>query len=265
MRKRIFTFAAMFIAVFSVMQTFAAEKVYAVSAENDTTGYKVVIEDDADLITDEETLELVEDMWPVTQYGGAAFVTTDYNTSTAAAYAQARYMEYFGNDSGTLFLIDMDNRQLYIISSGAIYRTVTTAKADTITDNVYRMATRGEYYECAKNVFEQITSLLQGSAIAEPMKHICNAVLALIAAMLIFFVIVNRSAKAKAASGTDLIEGARTVSVQATQPRAVFINQTKRYSPVVRSSGGGGGHGGGFSGGGGSGGGFSGGGGGHGF
>ena len=264
MRKKIFAFAAMFIAVFSAVQLFGAKNVYAVSADNESTGYKIVIEDDAGLLTNDEILQLAEDMWPITQYGGAAFVTTDYNSTTAANYAKQRYMEYFGNGSGTLFLIDMDNRQLYIISSGAIYRTVTSSKADTITDNVYRMATRGEYYECAKSVFEQEIALLEGSRIAEPMKHICNAILALIAAMLIFFVIVNRSARAKAASSTDLIEGAKNVSVQATEPRAVFLTQTKRYSPVVRSSGGGSG-GGGFSGGGGSGGGFSGGGGGHGF
>ena len=258
MRKKCLAFIFMMITVLSVSGVSA----WAGTVENEETGYSVVIEDEADLLTDSEEALLQDDMWLITQYGSAAFITTDENYSTAQRLAENTYYERFGNNSGILFLIDMDNRQLYIAADGAVYRAVTSSKADTITDNVYRMATRGDYYGCASSVFAQALQLLQGNTIAEPMKHICNAILSLIAAMLIFFLVVNRSAKAKAAAEEDLIEGAKSVHVMATQPNVTLVNETRRYSPVVRSSGGGGG--GGFSGGGG-GGGFSGGGGGHGF
>lgn len=45
---------------------------------------------------------------------------------------------------GTVFAIDMDNRNIWIHSDGAVYQVVTKGYADTVTDNVYRYASRGD-------------------------------------------------------------------------------------------------------------------------
>lgn len=227
---------------------------------NDETGYSVIIEDDADLLTDSEEAALVSDMDDITEFGNVAFKSIDTNYTSAPSYADSYYHEQFGKTSGTLFLIDMDNRKIYIFSDGDVYKIVTKSRAETITDNVYRYASNGDYYSCASEAYSQIYTILSGNAIAQPMKYISNALLAILIALLVNFIIISRVSRLRRVGIGPMIHAARS-SFRYTQPDVRFLNETKRYSPVQRSGGGGGG-GGGFSGGGG---GSSGGGGGHSF
>ena len=150
-------------------------------AKGDTgSGYGVIIEDDADLLTEEEEDELRELMEKIAVYGNVAFKSIDYNSVSTASYIDDYYDDLFGYESGTVFLIDMDNRNIQICSAGAVYKTITNSYADTITDNVYRYASDADYFTCAYKAFEQILALLQGSKIAQPMKYISNAFFAAI-------------------------------------------------------------------------------------
>lgn len=226
---------------------------------NPETGYRVVIEDDAELLTSSERNDLAAVMEEITEYGNVAFKTIDENNYSTDFYADKFYHNTFDKDSGVLFLIDMDNRNIWIFSDGRIYKTVTKSYADTVTDNVYRYASRAEYYTCAEQVFEQITSLLRGQKIAQPMKYISNFLLAASLALLINFVVMNAMTKVKRPGKEELLKSVEK-KFSSTKAEATFINKTKVYDPVSDSSSGGGG--GGSSGGGG---GSSGGGGGHSF
>lgn len=86
---------------------------------NPETSYRVLLEDDALLLDDTEALELAALMYEITAYGNAAFKTTDNNDWNTESYARQYYQEQFGIASGTLFLIDMDNRNIWIHSDGA--------------------------------------------------------------------------------------------------------------------------------------------------
>lgn len=230
--------------------------VFASAYENPDTYYEVIICDEADLLTDEEEETLLEDMKPITEYGNVAFVSISENPyHSTKSYAREFYESYFGQDSGTVFLIDMDERYIWIQSDGAIYKRITTSYADTITDNVYSYASDQEYYCCASKAYSQIYTLLEGGKIAQPMKYICNLLLAVILALLINFFIVMWYSRSKKASASELLTGIYH-KVDILNPTVTHTHQTKRYSP--QSSGGGGGHSGG-----GGGGGHSGGGGGH--
>lgn len=231
------------------------------SFQNTDTGYQIILEDDAGLLSKDERTQLSLEMQEITAYGNAAFKSVSSNYLSASRFAENYYHELFGQQSGILFLIDMDNREIYIFSDGAVYRTITGSYADTITDNVYRYASEGDYFLCASKAFEQINSLLAGRKIAQPMKYISNALLALILAMLANFGLIiffTRLHKPKTQTILENINRKFTYS----NLKAAFTHQTKIYDPV--SSGGGhsgGGHGGGGHGGGG----HSGGGGGHSF
>ena len=253
LRLTAFIMAAMMILLFIPAVVMADEY------EGLNGNFKIYIEDDADLLTSDEEADLAETMKGVTAYGGAAFVTTASNAGTTQYYAERVFREKFGRGSGVVFCVDMDNRYLYIFSDGAIYSTLTRAKANTITDNVYRYASRGDYYGCAQEAFREMNELLAGRKIAEPMKNICNAILAVLIAMLIFFIIIKAASSARSASVAEMVEGLSSSKVNASPANVRFLGETRRYSPVERSSGGG------SSGGGGGGGGSSGGGGGHGF
>lgn len=230
-------------------------EIYGEVYQNSETGYRVIVEDDAELLTDAERTELIGKMQEITAYGNVAFKSVLENSSSSEAFADYYYYANFGTDSGTLFLIDMDNRNIWIFSDGAVYEVVTTAYAETVTDNVYRLASDEAYYECAAKAFEQITALLKGQKIAQPMKYISNALLALSIGLLLNFGLAIYLTKAWHTENEELLSTVNR-KFSYTRPTIEYLSQTKKYSP--RSHGGGGS-------GGGGGGGSSGGGGGHGF
>ncbi len=158
--------------------------VKAAAYTNDTTGYRCLLEDDADLLSPGEEEVLLDDMKPITEYGNVAFKSIASNAATTESYIKSYYRKAFGKASGTVFLIDMDNRNIWIFSDGKIYRTITKSYANTITDNVYTYASKADYYKCANKAFLQMYDLLEGRRIAQPMKYISNALLALAFAFL---------------------------------------------------------------------------------
>ncbi len=214
-------------------------------------GFQVYISDDADLLTEQEEKELEQVMQPITEFGNVAFKTTANNASSTEYFSESFYKELWGRESGTIFVIDMANRYLYIYSDGAVYRTITDAYADTITDNVYTYATNQQYYQCAVKTFEQIGTVLEGGKIAQPMKYASNAFLAVIISFIILYFWVKIVSVAKKPSKTELLLGMQTLQSMGAV-HAQFTHETKTYSP--QSSGGGGGSSGGGGGGGGGGG-----------
>lgn len=221
---------------------------------NETTGYEVYVDDWAELLSPSEEQDLCKVMEPITTYGNVAFVSIESNPHYSAEdYAESYGYSHFGNESYTVVVIDMDYREICVYSDGDIHKTITSAYARTITDNIYTYASDGEYYTCVSRAFEQINTLLEGKKIAQPMKYISNALLAIALALLINYFIVMRVSRSVKASNAELLNGIyRKVDIH--NPQTEFLNQTKRYSPQSTSSSGarsGGRIGGGFSGGGG--------------
>ena len=252
MNKRIFR-----LLIIGFLLFFNISNVNAFSLENyvnENTNYSVVIEDDANLLTSEELEQLKTDMIPLTDYGNIIFKTISDNPTSTSYYAESYYHEKFGTASGTVFLIDMDNRMIYIFSDGANYNVITTNKANIITDNVYRYASDGDYYECARVAFEQMNTILNGGKIAEPMRHISNILIAITCAFFINFIVVLVNSSIKKARHTEILANC-DINFTVSDVRVVKTGQHREYSPVESSSGGssggGGGGGGGSSGGGG--------------
>lgn len=249
--------ACLILALTGLMLCFQAFPVMAETVyQSGTTPYQADIDDMADLLTAEEEKKLADVMSPLTAYGDIAFVSIDSNPGTTESYARQYYSQHYGSSSGSILLVDMDNRYLYIFSRGFNYSVITTSRAETITDNIYRMASGGDYYACGEEAFKEMQTILEGGKIAQPMKYISNALLALIISLLIFFVIVNRTARIRRAALKELLAKAE-VDVAMEAPSVSFINQTRVYSPPSDSggsSGGGGGSSGGGGGGGGGGG-----------
>ena len=222
---------------------------------NPDTGYVIYIADEENLLTDSEETQLVENMKPITQYGNAGFVSCENNSVSTKQYAEQRYSSVFGSESGTLLLIDMGMREFYIRNNGAISKIITTAYSNTISDNIYKYASDRYYYKFASLCFMQETELLRGGKIAQPMRYISAALLALILGLLLNYLILRAVTLPRTAGNHEIIDAAQ-VDFILRNPSSRHTNTTKVDSPV-RSSGGGGGRsgGGGFSGGGGSGGG----------
>ncbi len=251
------------LSLFVLMAVFFAASVPAFAAgteyTNPTTGFTAFIEDSAGLLDDEDYARVLQAMIPVTEFGSAAFVTVSENPEgSTASYIRTLYENYYYagrmNESGTLFLIDMDLRNIYINSHGKFETIITDTKSEVITDNSYTYARRADYAGCAIEVFTEISTLLQGGKISEPMRHISNAILALISALMVGFLIARGAVTGRRASNRELLDAAEH-HLYWNPPTVEKTYTSKRYDPVTSDSGGSSGGGGGFSGGGGGGGG----------
>lgn len=217
--------------------------------------FKLIIEDEAKLFTEQDITRLQDKMTALTKYGHIALHTVPVggnNYSSTADYAENYYHNKFGTESGTVFIIDMDKRMIYIFSDGENYNVITDSKADIITDNIYKYATNKDYYSCANTAFDQINTLLDGGKILEPMRHISNIFVAIILGFFVNFLIVSSNAKIKKASAQNVLSKC-DVDVKASNITGKKTGTHRVYSPQSSggSSGGGGGGGGGHSGGGG--------------
>ncbi len=222
------------------------------AAEESSTDYEMYLGDFEDLLTDEEEDKLLEKMEGITKYGGVAFITdsSDNAEQTAADYCY----ELFNNDSGIVFLIDMGERRIAIMSSGAIYKRVTNNYATLITDNIYNYAKNEDYLGCAMEGFSQILTLLEGGRIAAPMKHITNLLIALVLGLVLNFIYLWVAKKRVSAPEAEYMTAIAAGAVVGMASKDLISSHKTRHSSDSGSGGGfsGGGGGGGFSGGGGS-------------
>ncbi|MBQ6173980.1 MAG: TPM domain-containing protein [Clostridia bacterium] len=230
-----------------------------------------ILADDAGLFTEDQEALLTEGMRTVSAFGVPMLWTTRESGSTARL-AEAYYHDRIGTESGVLFVINMNERMIYLFSDGEMYRTVTPSRARTITDNVYSGASRGDYYACATEAFSQIRDLMNGNRIAEPMRIITCVILALTLATVIIYLLAGAIHTQRTALRKGEFIGVlpRSLTPSQREYRVIpkLLAETTVSVSIVRhdsDSGGGGGGGGGRSGGGGGGGGggHSGGGGGH--
>lgn len=225
-----------------------------------------IIMDNADLLTPEAESLLWDDMKPVLEYGGVAFVTNEASYGGMASdYANRLCYDFFSGESGVVFLIDMYNRRIEIFSTGDIYKTLGTMWANSITDNIYTYATEGEYYTCAKQCFSQILTVLQGGRLSVPMRYVSSILLSVgLVLIFLYWLLYTKTSSSLLGKNIKSIVNRN----DCTSENLILIDKIMTSESRVRhsssSSGGGrsGGGGGGHSGGGG---GHSGGGGGHGF
>lgn len=234
----------------------------ACAESTETSGRVPVLQDDADLLSDAEEEVLREEMLPICEFGTPMFWTTMEDGDYERLAENFFHSRLSLRESGILFVINMKARQLTIFSDGAIYRTVTDAEAVTITDNVFRMAGRGEYYACASSAFSQIQRLLRGERIARPMKIVSNGMLSLVLALLGVYLYISGRYESRALTG----KGKAALPVTAATAAAFAMTVASRSARMTKqkktdisssSSGGGGGRSGGGGGGGSSGGGGS--------
>lgn len=237
--------------VFIISSATFARAIEYVGYEDEESGYSFFIDDMADLFTDEEAEEMLNILYEISEYGYAGVVTIDENPfGNTEAYANQYLLDYYGDGiSAVILVLDMDNRLITIWSDGYLERTVSP-KSTTITDNIYKLASKGEYGECAIDGLAQINAVVNGQKIAQPMKYMSNAGLAIILSLVISYFVARITSSTSKANDNET-RNAIFSQFKLNNPKAIFSHQTKEYSPQSSdsSSGGGGGGGGGGSGG----------------
>lgn len=215
--------------------------------------YEMVIIDYAGLLTESEEDELYEYMEQITPYGNVIFQTVILEQESYEEYCENTYYEYFGNEPGVIFQIDMGSRKLTLSSSTGLDEEIASER-DSIVDNVYEYASDGDYLACAEECFYEVFAVLNDETIAHNMKYIDNAIIAVIISLILNYFLVFATGKKKTSARKIISTVAVTTAVTSTVVTKGYLK--KVYSPQSSGSGSSGG---GFSGGGGGGGGFSGG------
>ena len=224
-------------------------------AAADETAYRVVMDDAAGLMDSAEEAQVQAEMEAVAQYCNVGCYT--YGGSSSADVldkAETWGRKQFGDAEFTVFIIDMATRRIGIFSSRGIVRVVTKAKANVITDNVYKLASAGKYGECAAEAFRQEAQVLGGYEIASPMRTATNALVAVAAAILLAYLLIYSQMEKETKVSvpgiiTVMAAGAGTAVVAKKLSRTVRHESSSGHGGSF-----GGGGGGGFSGGGGGGG-----------
>ena len=228
---------------------FASDEATTFSWRNSENGNTVSVRDGAGLLKKGEAGELLDEMKDFTEYGSLAFVSRGRTDGYQGyiTYAQDRTRELVGNN-GALFLIDMRDRKVYICTTGSTRRVLTNSRCRTITDNVYKDASRGEYFRCASRALSQIGSVMKGERIAQPMRLITSILLGLLVGIFINFILVRKS--------RVLVDEDSSVTVgdpsefESSDAEITVYKRVSNESSGGGSGGGGGGGGGSFGGGG---------------
>ena len=90
-------------------------------------GDRVVIQDDAQLLTDEEEAELAKYMGPVAELCPAAFLTTESTGGLSnSLFAQKAYDRFFPREEGVLFATEAEASTISAPPSGTKTRLITS-------------------------------------------------------------------------------------------------------------------------------------------
>ena len=221
--------------IFMLGILFLCQPVLALAAQTGTN--QVIIQDDAGLFTQDEIRQLTAVMSESLTYGHMLLVTTEDNPYyDSYTYADQIYLEKVGAKPGIIFLIDLDERVLWLSAMDGLDYTLSDYDCEIITDNVYTYASQGNYFKCAERVFSQVRDALIGKYVPKPMKYICNLLISLLLALILNAVIAMQMSKKK--KPTNRSWQANMIShCKIINPTATFLRETKHYRPQQTSSG----------------------------
>ena len=203
------------------------------------------------MVGDDEKEAVLASMEPISEYANVIFYTTDeYEASDTATVCEKICAGYYGSSKKApvvMFAIDMYNREIYLYCTGPTRHIIRNRDANSITDNIYRLASARRYDDCAIGAFEQCQRLLTGSSIRRPMQRINNLFLAIILGFLINYLYLRISRSMTASKEKWNVKPFETNKFTLKTTKECIRTYTYTESESSGSGGGGG-----FSGGGGS-------------
>ncbi len=116
--------------------------------------------DDGELLSETELASLRESIDALAETTGwniYALTTEDAGGKTSQAYADDFYDEAAPDTDGIALLIDMDNREITISTSGIAIRYLTDERIERVLDAGYDYVSDGEYYDCLDAMLEKVS------------------------------------------------------------------------------------------------------------
>ena len=122
---------------------------------------QVILDDGASLLYGSEVSTLqskAEELASRTKWDVRLVSTDDANGKEAVEYAEDYYMAHYHSDDGFVCLIDMDNREIYIATSGEVIYYLTDERIEKILDDAYSYVSDEEYGDAYEVMLEDIES-----------------------------------------------------------------------------------------------------------
>lgn len=206
------------------------------------------IYDFADLFSDSEEDKLYENVKEFIAKTNLdmVIVTINYNNKTTSMEYADDFYDYndFGigsNYDGILFLIDMDNRKMWISTTGSAIQ-IFDSHIDSILDDTYSYIKNKEYFECANTFISSSRSSYNSDKYSGLVLGILFAIVISILVPTVFCLIQKSKHKAiRLAVEADRYLDKNSVEIINSQD--IFVRtHTSRVSRSSNSSGGGSSH-----------------------
>ncbi len=207
-------------------------------------GAAQAVYDEADVLAAYEISDLTSQAEEATEVTGWNIVlgtTDDAGGRTTMAYADDLYDETFGiNTDGIAIVIDLDNRNYYISTSGNAINTINGDRIERVLDAGYSDVLDGYYADALSAMLKKA---VQYKVNEKPHFSPGDFVLASIVAAGVFFAVVGITAgRYRLKWGTYSYDYHKEGKVQVTSKEDKFVNQVVTHHRIrTESSGGGGG------------------------
>lgn len=164
-----------------VFIVFALVFIFPLSVSAATDNVKIV--DDAGILTNEETENLKEYLETLDGSINYLVVTTDDREKGDSALTKLdNYyrQEFDAYEDGIAFIVDMDTRRIEIQGRNSLQYSLDSGDCTDITDNVYRYASDGDYYNCIYHAFREADLVANYEFVFRPMRIIVSLLIAII-------------------------------------------------------------------------------------
>lgn len=229
--------AVLLLAASLLVSIVATTKIYAATS---------FVSDDADVLEDYEINDLsnqAEEAVAETGWNIILATTADAGGRTTMEYADDLYDQTFGiNTDGIAIVIDLDNRKVYISTSGSAINTINSDRVENVLDAGYEDVVDGYY---ADALSAMLSKAVKYKINEKPHLGTGDFVLAGILAAGVFFAVVGITAgRYHLKWGTYSYDYHKEGKVDVTNQEDQFVNEVVTHHRIQteRSGGGGGTH-----------------------
>ena len=130
--------------IMALLLTFGMKVPAQASSGND----QVLLSDEAGLLSSEEADSILSQAGSLaskTRWDVRVISADDTGGKSAMEYAEDFFMDHYRIDNGFVCLIDMDNREIYVATSGDVIYYLTDDRIETILDDAYEYVSSQEY------------------------------------------------------------------------------------------------------------------------
>ena len=109
---------------------------------------EVILDDQADLMSSQEEEQVRNKLLETAEETGWNLMVLTVDNAggrQTQQVAEDYFMEHYTQDDGLVYLIDMDNREIYIATSGISIRYLTDSRVDTMLDHAFDYVGDGKY------------------------------------------------------------------------------------------------------------------------